>query len=304
MKKVLFFIVISLWTLTHISGQEFGSPDSEWVYNYTGGSQGVTKVIYSRDTLIGRRLVHVFKKEAYRYSTRRDSFVYFPEPIYIYSKDGIVEFSTDKINFDTLHNFKAKIGQSWMIYRHDRLLSDSMKLTILDTFRILISNNYMLAQKVEYTFLNPPGSGSFIDTVFEYIGSRWIYINPFDENDRARDDGEGGFLRCFKNDDLGVVEFYSKYQSEYEYNCDNLTSISTPKTGEKFFSVSPNPVINELYVESKHPDISSLKIVDIIGHVLHTADILPGRNTLDMSWMPSGYYMIVINGEMVGKVVK
>ena len=62
--------------------------------------------------------------------------------------------------------------------------------------------------------------------------------------------------------------------------------------------------MNELYVGSGHPDRSELKIIDITGHVIHTADILPGMNTLDVSWMPSGYYMIVINGEMVGKMVK
>jgi len=307
MKKVLFFIVISLWTLTHISGQEFGTPDSEWVYDYSGGhSYGVTKLMYSKDTLIRRRLVSVFIKEAYRYSTLRDSFVYFPEPIYLHSRNGIVEFSTDKINFDTLYNYNAKIGQSWMIYRHDfPTLDDSMRITILDTFTTFISNVKLFTQRIEVIHIwRTTGTYSYIDTVYEQIGGRWTYIFPFDIIDTGVDGGEGGFLRCFKNDELGVVEFYSMYQSDYEYDCDNLTSTISPIEMENAYNIYPNPVLNELNVESEYNDLSTLQIIDITGQVIRTTDIMLGLNTLDVSSIPSGYYMILINGKMVGKVVK
>ena len=303
MRNLLIIYIISIFTMSNISGQEFGSPDSEWVYDYSGGhSSGITKVLYEKDTIIGHRNVQVFIKHAFRYSIRRDSFNFALNPIYIHSKDGIVEYSKDKINFDTLYNYNAEIGQSWMIYRHDLKALDSMKIVILDTFQSIISNRSIFSQQIEWThYFSSTEKYSFIDTVYNILGSRWVFIFPFDFKDV---DPEGGFLRCFKNDELGVVEFYSKYQSDYEYDCDNLTSTSRPQVQEKSFRLYPNPIVDELMVESEYSDRAILNIMDVMGRVIYSTDILSGNNTMDMSWMPTGYYLVIVNGKLVGRVVK
>ena len=305
MKKRLLFFLISMLLINNVSTQSFGTNNSEWVYDYLGGiGFGITKISYKKDTIIEDRQVKIFTKKAYRLKMNGDSVSGSFKPIYIHSKHGIVEYSQDEINFDTLYNYNAKIGQSWIIYRRDFGELDSIKVTILDTFRTLINNQYLFTQKIKWTYQWGSRPKTFTDTVYEYIGARWTYIFPFDRKDVARDGGEGGLVRCFRNDVLGVVDFYSIYQSPYEYDCDNLTSTISPDEMDKAYTIYPNPVLNALYVESEHPDRSELKIVDITGRVIHSADILPGTNTMDVSGMPSGYYMVIVNGKMVGKVVK
>ena len=305
MSKSLTIIIILFFVISNIYGQYFGSSDSEWVYDYSGFPNiGITNIKFRKDTIIENRLTQLFDKQVYRVNRDNDSLFFNSAPICFYVENGVVEFSMDKLNFDTLYNFKARIGQSWMIYRHDRPRSDSIKVTILDTFRTMISNRNILTQQVEWTFHYAFGSSTFIDTAYEYIGTRWIYINPFDEKDRGIDDGEGGMLRCFKNNKLGVVEFYSEYQSDYEYDCDDLTSITTAQGNETLYTLSPNPVVDELIVKSEYSDRATLTIVDIMGRVVRLADILQGTNTMDVSGIPSGYYIVVINGTRVGKIVK
>lgn len=304
MVKVCLFLILFTQFGSNLFGQAFGGKNARWVFDYRGGAtNGITIINYIKDTVIGQRIVSIYMKRGIR-KFNNDTINVALEPIYLHAKNGIIEFSMNARNFDTLYNYKAEIGQSWIIYRHDPYISDSIKVTILDTFRTIISNQNIFTQQIEWTDYYSFGTQTFVDTVYDHIGALWTYMFPFDGKDVAIDGGEGGVIRCFKNDFLGVVEFHSKYIKYFNYDCDNLTSVSTPKTGEKFFSVSPNPVINELYVESEHPDIAPLKIVDITGHVLFTADILPGMNTLDVKWMPSGYYMVIIDGKMVGKVVK
>ncbi|MBK9220518.1 MAG: hypothetical protein IPO16_00145 [Saprospiraceae bacterium] len=159
--------------------QEFGTSDSKWVFDYNGvWSEGITEIQFEKDTFIDNRLCKKFIKKALRRVRPKgpiESETLFP--LYLYNKNGLIEFSEDGLHFDTLINFKAKIGQSWKIFRYYRnMIVDEIKLTIIDTFNTQISGVNLFSQAVWYYY--SPQLTNFVDTVYEYIGGKWLYIIP------------------------------------------------------------------------------------------------------------------------------
>jgi len=267
MKKLIILLISLSFIVIQVNAQTFATNDAEWVFDYGALISGITKVKYSKDTIIGQRNVKIFTKEIYRITTKNDTIQNILKPIYIHSLNGVIEYSLNKINFDTLINFNAQIGQSWMIYRHRKgIVSDSFKMTLLDTFRTEISNFKIFTQQIEWTNYHR-GKSSFVDTIYDQIGSRWTYIFPFDSFDNGNDGGEGGFLRCFKNDVLGVVPFYSDYQSNFDYDCNDLIYLNNEIHIKTDFALSPNPAQDNVTIsfELDKPESISLEIIDVLG---------------------------------------
>ncbi len=303
--KILFSILLLALTTEFCLAQDFGTPDSRWVFDYAGAwSTGITEVQYEKDTLIAGELIRKFSKKATRKRTIDGQLSSFDlKPVYIRSIDGLIEFSEDAILYNTLINYKARIGHSWKIYRYwNSVITDSIQITIVDTFRTEISGVRLFTQAAEY---KSPGWSTFIDTIYEYIGLKWLYILPFDDKDVSRDGGEGGIIRCFKNELLGIVSFDNlQYGSNYKYNCNNLTNIENNSNGTTVIDLYSTPIRDNLQIVNKNNKFVTIRVLNIYGDQVYERTIMPGIQLIDLSALSNGIYFISMDGNIIGKIVK
>ncbi len=111
---ILFFVFFLFYTLSS-SAQEFGGKDSEWIYNLNN-RYGVSKVTYSKDTVIRNILFNKYSIETSRiFDSILDTIIEDQDPVYVANLDGLVLFTVDQEEIDTLANFNAVPGDSWSI---------------------------------------------------------------------------------------------------------------------------------------------------------------------------------------------
>lgn len=274
--------------------QEFASQDTKWVFDYNGAwSIGITEIEFEKDTLINGLKTRKFSKKASRVTLDNRKLSFDLDPIYFRSDSGIVEYSEDGQYFDTLFNFNAVKGRSWKIYRHQGTMrTDSMEMVIVDTFITRIAGMELFSQAVYYGNL---GLSPGIDTIYNFIGARWSYLLPFDVLDVRSDGGEGGIIRCFKNDKLGLIAFDNMgYGSEYKTSCKDLSmSNSIDQLGGEI-TISPNP-IND-FVEIFANEKCSFQIMTSLGDVIYNGNLNKGNNNFENISLLPGIYFLTAQG--------
>jgi hypothetical protein len=297
--------LITLFFITSIKcfTQEFGTLNSEWIYDYNGfWSHGVTRIKFDKDTLLGGELTQVYSKKAIRASRQSsDTSQYDLEPLYIRSYDGVILISEKGEVYDTLINYKAEIGRSWNIYKRDNnnSISASIKITILDTFRTNFSGINIFTQAARYTW---PQFTDYVDTVYEYIGSRLHYIIPFDEIAVAVDGGEGGEIRCYKNDLLNLISFNNlRSGNNFRYDCNIITSSKNISNTSNITGLNYRYQSSILRIENLSDLAYKLNLVDILGRLILTDNLTYGTNNINIANLPAGVYFLIANGSFIGK---
>lgn len=292
MKKriYIFFLFVSTFSYS----QEFATPDAEWVYDYIGTGSGITKIYYLKDTIVQSRNLRKFQREMIRGGATLPGLNTFYNPIYFQVEQGTVIVSEDLLHFDTLYKFDAPIGQKWKTYYNYRSnRKDSIESEVIDTFQVEVDNKMIPAQAIEYTYFRQ--SQPWTDTVYQNIGPKWAYILPWDFLERAVDGGEGGFIRCFKNDELGQIEFSHRWHiNPFVFECDQVSTIQNLNLNQlKFY---PNPVDSQLKIENEMSN-TTFKIFDLTGKKLKS-NVLPiGKSEHDLTNLNSGIYFIKIKGQ-------
>lgn len=305
--KRLNLIILTLASFNICSAQEFGTIDSKWVYNYLGTwTQGVTFIQFHKDTSIDGILTKIFKKNAKRFIYRDRTIMDFElKPIYIRSIDGIVTTSEDALNFDTLYNFKAEIGRSWYYTTHENfpwVRDDTITMTIMDTFRINVAGKNLFAQAVRFKFKSFTDN---VDTVYEYIGAGRHYILPFDEEAVAVDGGEGGILRCFTNEVIGLTEFNKgDFQNRFSYDCMNLTDNENIFKLPQSIQLGRTVFEDILTMNNLSYHATQFKVFNIQGKLLFIGECRPGVNQIDLSYLSSGMHIIHFEFKGGIKIIK
>jgi hypothetical protein len=289
--------------------QTFGDKNAVWIYDHRGGTSfGVTEVTYNKDTLVGDVEVQIFKKTAY-IRLSNEVVVFALPPIYIYADDGVVQFSEDLFHFDTLYNFNAEVNESWKIPRRDsdgNETGDFLQRTVLSRFNSKINGIDIPCLEVRNDSDIAP------DTICQGIGSRLYYILPFDYLALASDGGEGGLLRCYRSDYLGVVSLpypwtpfggTGSWDDGFEYDCDQLSRISSIPLSIKDISVFPNPGSNVIQIQSNKEKISSLAMYNLQGILLFEQKENSKNVQLNIGYLPAGIYFVLINGSYFEKVI-
>ena len=306
MKTVLAFFLFYFPVV--LSAQTFGDNNAEWVYDFRGFNSGVTKIKKDRDTIVDNRTINIFRKIACRENSGGELIIFDLRPLYIRQEGGIIEFSENLMSFDTLFNFNLKIGESWTIPERNFISGEptgsTLERTVLDTFHITINDSPMFCQTAKAP------QNSFVDTIFQDIGSGLSFILPFDGQTIA-DSDEGGFLRCFKNDRVGVIDFQSTLMyrcpqcllSDFEYSCDQLSSLGETPTRNSTFSVFPNPVSNTLHIQSDTEQITQVDIYNLNGQLILHEQSDHVSKEMDLDNLSPGMYYILINEKYFEKVV-
>ncbi|MBK9107597.1 MAG: hypothetical protein IPM92_04235 [Saprospiraceae bacterium] len=304
LKKFIFNFILVISTYGNTYAQEFASNDSKWVYNHRGfWSYGISQVQFDRDTFINGRLTKIFKKELTLQSRMGGSAsTWQMNPVYLQSDNGVVLYSEDAIQFDTLYNFIAKIGTEWSIVNRNIGSRDTLLISILDTFETMISGQKVSGQIARYKFNN---FGNRIDTVLKNVGALQHYILPFDELEVAVDGGEGGILRCFYNDIFGAKAFNTgNPEIGYEYDCSKITNVNSEKfvTRNEDFDLSIRD--ETLFIDNKRTKLAFVDLFDGTGKSLHQQKLASGLNQIDLKKLPFGILFVLIDHSYLSKVFK
>ena len=306
------YIVLTIFLLVSnfVHAQSFGSQNAQWVYDYNRmGGPGVTKFKIDRDTTVNGVTYKRMEKVAIREKSNGE-IVHYPRiPFYLRQDNGIVLYTGDFTFEDTLFNFDAGIGDSWTLPSRRNNDDDFfLKYSVVDTFQVNFNGVPVLSQAIE--IVNSSSPTIFKDTLIKDIGSRNQLIVFFDWPPPGIEGGDRGVLRCYSNDELGVVDFvpfhesgpYSFNLSGFEYDCDALTSVADTQTSLSF-SVYPNPTKEFLTIASSEQRIKQIAIYNLSGVLVNSYELDHTQYKLDVSHLPAGVYFVQINELTFEKIV-
>ena len=304
-------LTIFLFVSTFLHAQSFGSQNAEWVYDFQGVAIGVTKFKVSGDTIVNGVTYQRMEKRAIRQKDYGEIVEYPRLPFYFRQESGLLLYTGNFTFEDTLYNFNAGINASWNLPRRNFSGQENgfiLTFTVVDTFQTDLNGVSVLSQAVEIG--NSINSNTTIDTLFENIGSRNYLFLVYDWPPAGVDTGDRGVLRCFSNDDLGVVDFlpfheaglYADNLSGFEYNCDALSSTEGTQWSSSF-SVYPNPSYDYLTIASSEQRIDQIAIYNLNGILVNSYELDHNQYELDVSHLPAGVYFVQINELTFEKIV-
>ncbi len=301
--KISVLIVFSLLTINAASSQSLGCADCRWIFDLRNGN-GITEMTFEKDTIINNNIFNKYTLLITRIDFNgTDTIRTNGDPIFLSNQDGLVLYRWTREMTDTIVDFNAEIGDSWTVT--DRLRDNKYyEYIVLDTFRTLINGANLFS--ISYDTRPVGTSFSFVDTLYETIGSKYSFIIPHDDyNGAITLNNQGGTLRCFTNDDLGFVQldnaelYGSSLYSDFEFDCDRLTSTNNiEEIPQGRLHLYPNPVHDVLYIESESQEEGRL-----FNQQGRQVRVYKKTGTLDMSTLESGIYFLKV-GEQVRKVVK
>lgn len=308
MKKSTLLFCLFIFSF-QLYSQHYVSNDAQWVYNFNGfWGQGITRITYEQDVLIEDRLVKQFGRyHSYFLWDLPDTNHVRNGSLYLYENNGIVERSLNGAWFDTLYNFKATIGEQWNSYQERRFAGNVVKYdttitTVTDTFHQTISGRSFFCQELNLERHNYTGYVyTYTDTIYEFLGSLNYYIDPYDAGSRAVDAGEGGPLRCFSNNGIGVIPISSGF---FPYECVELATSVEEEILSNNLRIYPNPALHSVYIENDLNEEIPVVIHDLIGRKLKEVYITPGKSEIDILSFGSGLYIISSEGQIISRILK
>ena len=182
-----------------------------------------------------------------------------------------------------------------------------LTFTVVDTFQTDLNGVSVLSQAVEIG--NSINSNFTVDTLFEDIGSRHYLFLVYDWPPAGVDTGDRGVLRCFSNDELGVVNFVPFHEaslytdlSRFEYDCDALSNTEGTQSSSSF-SVYPNPSYDYLTIASSEQRIEQIALYNLNGVLVNSYEPDHTQYELDVSHLPAGVYFVQTNELTFEKIV-
>jgi len=210
--KISVLIVFSLLTINAASSQSLGCADCRWIFDLRNGN-GITEMTFEKDTIINNNIFNKYTLLITRIDFNgTDTIRTNGDPIFLSNQDGLVLYRWTREMTDTIVDFNAEIGDSWTVT--DRLRDNKYyEYIVLDTFRTLINGANLFS--ISYDTRPVGTSFSFVDTLYETIGSKYSFII-------------------------------------FEFDCDRLTSTNNiEEIPQGRLHLYPNPVHDVLYIESE-----------------------------------------------------
>ena len=70
-------------------------------------------------------------------------------------------------------------------------------------------------------------------------------------------------------------------------------------------SISPNPAINNIHLQTANNSIRSIQVVDLSGKLLmQVSDLDTFQMDLDITSLSAGMYFVTVNGQTTKKIIK
>jgi len=283
------FIIISI----SVNAQVWIDNNATWHFDWSNvGYGGYEELHYYQDTLIDG--IECEKIEAIRhgYFPQQDgSILYGGSSEYLAGityVNGDTVFYRHNDEFFTLFNFGAQIGESWVIATDNpqnfNLCGDTSVVNVVDVGVVIINSIDYRTITLESTFGSPfKITGQFIER-FGSIGNTLGYA--FFPSSRGCDPN-GIYhpniysFKCFEDDSFNS---YNPLGTGCSYSVDIKTEKQT------LFSSYPNPVVNELYINTSLEGGQFYSIYNTAGILVYSGKLPKENQGVDVSGLSNGVY--------------
>jgi hypothetical protein len=279
-----------LWTLAQ---KEFAPIGATWYYSkyvsYNPPQFGYIKHECIKDSTIEGQPVKVIEKIEVPNDTTKTLLGYE----YILQKGDSI-FYWKSGDFHLLYNFSMNKGDSILLYSElpnlcgtDHYGWNKVDSTFHTDVNGIDLKSYYLSpiNKSIWYFESFP--------ILEKMGSL-LYLIPQMAFCGISDVPILGTLRCYTDDSLGFFR-YDNFIS-----CDSTTTWKTDVsvlTGNRFFSIYPNPATNELFVKNEDAgknEALTVDFFDIKGNKIVEKVLTQEKSKFDLTSLPKGSYLIII----------
>lgn len=294
--QILYTVIISCLFASLVNAQNWGADGARWWYDYSNFAFiGYTEIFVNGDTLLDNKNAKIFQKRTnYYHQVTGEYQVFERRSEYMYEQEAVV-YLWNGNNFDTLYHFNGNVGDTWRT-KGTFNLTVIAKILEKGNNNLLINGRALKWSKVEYR-LDRPGYERFIlmDTIVEKIGNLHSYMLPWDYFAGQMDGNEGGYLRCYQDNEIGHVRL-----SIEDIPCDFVTATDEIEFNN-FIQISPNPFTNIIKVAFTNPLTTALELVI---HTVEGREIkrlkLPTNTeqlTIPLNELQQGYYFITLMEE-------
>lgn len=279
MKKT--FLLLLLLPITLFSQELWPTSNAEWTYSTTDNQyfSGYSSYKIERDTLIQGNVCQIYSKHSKSYFSgipggsvqESNKDIHF----IIRLTDSLLSYYNSATNqFDTIFNFAANTGDSWMTYDYQNCpLSTGNALTkVISKEMVVIEGRNLL----KFTIQRITTNDTITETFHQLFGGQGCFVY----NLMCTEDSKEFEIRCFKFNMGETDEFYYKPYASDCYNfpqlgvedVDNTTDLTVinPSSGREivFKNVKLN-AITEIQIhdlEGKKISITALsEINDLIS---------------------------------------
>lgn len=180
------------------------------------------------------------------------------------TQDGyLYRIKTDGTDFSILHNFDASTGNR-------------------PSCKLVAAGNYLYG--TTYT------GGTCCGVIFRIQPDGMDYSNVFDfSNSDGYDARCGLFFDGYTLYGVGASGGNTGNGVVFKFNDDNVTSVETLSNGTSF-SLFPNPASSFLNINIE--ENTNIQIVDVLGNTIASHELCNGSNSIDISSLTAGIYLI------------
>ena len=279
-----------------IYGELFVSPFSfnpEWYFEIQNGNGSITyQYLYQAgDTIVNDDPAHILVRVNTLYDKDTHTDVTHE---YVFERDGKLYWWNKTLEeFTVLYDFSAEEGDEWEIKVGTQSLTVHVDVAQYVTYK---SQTYRML-----TISDP--DDLFSGDIICGIGHLTSFFP-----EKLMDNGEGmrvDGLRCYWLEDELVFHLGDE-------NCDAIYSDihgieeDGPSMGSGTFAVYPNPTNGVLFVETRSIASQShaYRITNLMGQTLQSGNLMGDHQSLDVSSLPAGMYLLTVDGATVKFVVK
>lgn len=287
MKKIklnVYFLVVFFMTITYSFAQSNYLPllniNNQWNILRRGANPYInyTEIFkIDKDTIINEKSCKRIMKSTDSSSNAIYNFAYYMYEDTITKKIYTLDNNfNQKLYFD----FSANAGDTLVLYcpYYNLINADTFYVTQTDTFNIA-----GLYRKRISSIFKSGGISLQAEDWYEGIGTlKGLHYGGYPPYI-----GELMKLLCFKNNNQLIFENTSSYNCYY-------TNVGVNETELSQFSIYPNPVSDNLYINNFQSKNFYMQIFDIKGQLVFNQNLFEQNNSISISNLQRGIYFVVI----------
>jgi hypothetical protein len=212
------------------------------------------------------------------------------------SSNGLVIFQDTASTVDTLYDFNLEVGDSMLFNFYDMYL-EYLKVETVDSIEI----NSQMFKQIHF-------SEPLILSAFAYVSEVWIenigsvHGPLFPSRPRFTSSESPAAL------DLTCTEtnFTPFYQNSIYYQCYYSVILDTKELTRTDFNIYPNPVTETLFIQQQG-QYGQFYIRDILGHEVLSGSLQSNKQSVDISQLKTGIYLVTVileNATLTKKILK
>ena len=287
-------------TIGKAQTHEFAPIGAEWYYSFQGHwIEGYVRIVSTTDTIINGINCRKLEKRRHSYSYEFEVYYewYLGSEFVAQMGDSILLYRNSR--FYTLFDFDAKVGDTWIIPGTIEDCDESYGITHV----VGTGVEEIEGQSLKYVLvLDDPesswGYGNSLmhvsnpDTIkiMECVGPIGSYLFPEQRCDF--DYTEGGPLRCYSDDEIGLISYYNG-------NCDYINPAfqSCEEDSDKGLTVFPNPFQDQFTIHCDDETVQWVRVYDALGQLVLEKEWTENVTQINLSGYAPGVYHILLGGE-------